>query len=106
MWIPASILLVSFVFSVLLDDFVFNDMWQTCLKAVTAAVSCIHIVHHRSLLAAVSHSTFCSNVELFRPVSCCIFLNSLSPVQILGMSLWDYGTDVMDAMVGLLVSLV
>ncbi|KAH6772513.1 hypothetical protein C2S51_010917 [Perilla frutescens var. frutescens] len=48
----------------------------TCLKAVAGAVSCIHIVHHRSLLAAI-----------------------------LGMSLWDYGTDVMDALVELLVSL-
>ncbi|KAL1564536.1 RNA polymerase I-specific transcription initiation factor RRN3-like [Salvia divinorum] len=48
----------------------------TCLKAVTGAVSCIHIVHHRSLLAAI-----------------------------LGMSLWDYGTDVMDTLVELLVAL-
>lgn len=48
----------------------------TCLKAVTGAVSSIHIAHHRSLLAAI-----------------------------FGMSLWDYGTDVMDALVELLVSL-
>ncbi|KAL9177219.1 hypothetical protein ABFS82_01G044900 [Erythranthe guttata] len=48
----------------------------TCLKAVTASVSCVHIVHHRSLLAAIC-----------------------------GMSLWNYGTDVMDALVELLVSL-
>ncbi|XP_022897900.1 RNA polymerase I-specific transcription initiation factor RRN3-like [Olea europaea var. sylvestris] len=48
----------------------------TCLKALTGAVSCIHIVHHRSLLAAI-----------------------------FGMSLWNYGTDVMDAMVELLISL-
>lgn len=81
-------------------------MWQTCLKAVTAAVSCIHIVHHRSLLAAVSHSTFRSNVELFWSLLCRVFLNGFLPVQILGMSLWEYGTDVMDALVGLLVSLV
>ncbi|CAA0828643.1 RNA polymerase I specific transcription initiation factor RRN3 protein [Striga hermonthica] len=47
-----------------------------CLKAVTGAVSCIDIVHHRALLAAI-----------------------------FGMSLWNYGTDVMDALVGLLVSL-
>ncbi|KAL8545574.1 hypothetical protein ACS0TY_005640 [Phlomoides rotata] len=48
----------------------------TCLKAVTGAVSCVHIVHHRSLLAAI-----------------------------FGMSLWNYGTDVMDALVELLLSL-
>ncbi|KAG6416133.1 hypothetical protein SASPL_123557 [Salvia splendens] len=48
----------------------------TCLKAMTGAVSCVHIVHHRSLLAAI-----------------------------LSMSLWDYGTDVMDALVELLISL-
>ncbi|XP_022888473.1 RNA polymerase I-specific transcription initiation factor RRN3-like isoform X1 [Olea europaea var. sylvestris] len=48
----------------------------TCLKALTGAVSCIHIVHHRSLLAAI-----------------------------FGMSLWNYGTDVMDALVELLISL-
>ncbi|XP_057791565.1 uncharacterized protein LOC131008638 [Salvia miltiorrhiza] len=48
----------------------------TCLKAVTGAVSCVHIVHHRSLLAAI-----------------------------LGMSLWDYGTDVMDALIELLIAL-
>lgn len=48
----------------------------TCLKAVTGAVSCVHPSHHSSLLAAI-----------------------------LRMSLWDYGTDVMDALVELLVSL-
>ncbi|KAG8364112.1 hypothetical protein BUALT_Bualt19G0092800 [Buddleja alternifolia] len=48
----------------------------TCLKAVAGAVSCIHIIHHRSLLAGI-----------------------------FGMSLWDYGTDVMDALVELLISL-
>ncbi|KAL2458795.1 RNA polymerase I specific transcription initiation factor RRN3 protein [Forsythia ovata] len=48
----------------------------TCLKALTGAVSCIHIVHHQSLLAAI-----------------------------FGMSLWNYGTDVMDALVELLISL-
>ncbi|GFP89206.1 RNA polymerase i-specific transcription initiation factor rrn3 [Phtheirospermum japonicum] len=48
----------------------------TCLKAVTGSVSSINIVHHRSLLAAI-----------------------------FGMSLWNYGTDVMDALVELLVSL-
>ncbi|GER32920.1 RNA polymerase I specific transcriptioninitiation factor RRN3 protein [Striga asiatica] len=47
-----------------------------CLKAVRGAVSCIDIVHHRALLAAI-----------------------------FGMSLWNYGNDVMDALVGLLVSL-
>ncbi|KAL2533253.1 RNA polymerase I specific transcription initiation factor RRN3 protein [Abeliophyllum distichum] len=49
---------------------------MTCLKALTGAVSCIHIVHHRSLLASI-----------------------------FGMSLWNYGTDVMDALVELLISL-
>ncbi|KAK6159877.1 hypothetical protein DH2020_003258 [Rehmannia glutinosa] len=48
----------------------------TCLKAVTGAVSCINIVHHGTLLAAI-----------------------------FGMSLWNYGTDVMDALVELIVSL-
>ncbi|KAL2534336.1 RNA polymerase I specific transcription initiation factor RRN3 protein [Abeliophyllum distichum] len=48
----------------------------TCLKGLTGAVSCMHIVHHRSLLAAI-----------------------------FGMSLWNYGTDVMDALVELLISL-
>ncbi|KAL1559550.1 RNA polymerase I-specific transcription initiation factor RRN3-like [Salvia divinorum] len=48
----------------------------TCLKAMIGAVSCVHIVHHRSLLAAI-----------------------------LSMSLWDYGTDVMDALVELLIAL-
>ncbi|XP_042063422.1 RNA polymerase I-specific transcription initiation factor RRN3-like [Salvia splendens] len=48
----------------------------TCLKAVTGAVSCIHISHHKSLLAAI-----------------------------LRMSLWDYGTNVMDALLELLVAL-
>ncbi|KAL3625950.1 hypothetical protein CASFOL_029499 [Castilleja foliolosa] len=48
----------------------------TCLKAVTKTVSSINIVHHGSLLAAI-----------------------------FGMSLWNYGTEVMDALVELLVSL-
>ncbi|KAL3625152.1 hypothetical protein CASFOL_030606 [Castilleja foliolosa] len=48
----------------------------TCLKAVTRAVSSVNIVHHRSLLAAI-----------------------------FGMSLWNYGTNVMDALIELLVSL-
>ncbi|XP_047945495.1 RNA polymerase I-specific transcription initiation factor RRN3 [Salvia hispanica] len=48
----------------------------TCLKALTGAVSCIDVKHHKSLLAAI-----------FR------------------MSLWDYGTDVMDALTELLVAL-
>lgn len=48
----------------------------TCLKAVTGAVRCIDITHHRSLLGAI-----------------------------FGISLWDYGTDVMDALVELLVHL-
>ncbi|KAL6552211.1 hypothetical protein OROGR_008365 [Orobanche gracilis] len=48
----------------------------TCLKAIIGAVFCININHHRSLLAAI-----------------------------FGMSLWNYGTDVMDALVELLISL-
>ncbi|XP_075487648.1 RNA polymerase I-specific transcription initiation factor rrn3-like isoform X1 [Primulina tabacum] len=48
----------------------------TCLKAVTGAVRYIDITHHRSLLVAIS-----------------------------GMSLWDYDTDVMDALVELLAHL-
>ncbi|CAH9078800.1 unnamed protein product [Cuscuta europaea] len=48
----------------------------TCLKALSGTVSFIHIVHHRSLLSSV-----------FR------------------MSMWNYGTDVMDALMELLVSL-
>ncbi|GER43761.1 RNA polymerase I specific transcriptioninitiation factor RRN3 protein [Striga asiatica] len=49
---------------------------EMCLKAVTGSVLCIDIVHHQTLLAAI-----------------------------FGMSLWNYGTDVMDALVELLVSL-
>lgn len=48
----------------------------TCLKALSGAVSSIDIIHHRSLLAAIS-----------------------------GMSLWNYSTDVMDALVELLISM-
>ncbi|KAL6576064.1 hypothetical protein OROHE_000535 [Orobanche hederae] len=48
----------------------------TCLKGIIGAVFCININHHRSLLAAI-----------------------------FGMSLWNYGTDVMDALVELLISL-
>ncbi|CAA3008355.1 Hypothetical predicted protein [Olea europaea subsp. europaea] len=48
----------------------------TCLKALDGAVSCISIVHHQRLLAAI-----------------------------FGMSLWNYGTDVIDALVDLLISL-
>ncbi|KZV19171.1 hypothetical protein F511_41318 [Dorcoceras hygrometricum] len=48
----------------------------TCLKAVTGSVRYIDIIHHRTLLGAI-----------------------------LGMSLWDYGTDVMDALAELLVHL-
>ncbi|XP_051121426.1 uncharacterized protein LOC127244884 [Andrographis paniculata] len=48
----------------------------TCLKAVTGAVSCMHIDHHKRLLGAI-----------------------------LRMSLWDHGTDVMDALTELIVSL-
>lgn len=81
---------------------------QTCLKAVTGAVSSIHIVHHRSLLAAVSYT------EPFRYLTCLFItiyeyvqiVHEFLALQIFGMSLWDYGTDVMDALVELLVSLV
>ena len=31
---------------------------QTCLKALTGAVSCIDVKHHKSLLAAVSNKPF------------------------------------------------
>ncbi|KAG9139619.1 hypothetical protein Leryth_018250 [Lithospermum erythrorhizon] len=48
----------------------------TCLKALSGAVSCIHMVHHRRLINSIS----------------C-------------MSLWNYETDVMDALVELLLSL-
>lgn len=48
----------------------------TCLKAVTGAVSCVHITYHRSLLGAI-----------------------------FGMSLWNYSTDVIDALVELIVAL-
>ncbi|XP_019179737.1 PREDICTED: RNA polymerase I-specific transcription initiation factor RRN3-like [Ipomoea nil] len=48
----------------------------TCLKALSGAVSCIDIVHHKSLLSSI-----------FR------------------MSMWNYGTDVMDALMELVVSL-
>ncbi|XP_071914924.1 uncharacterized protein [Coffea arabica] len=49
---------------------------ETCLKSLRGAVSCIDVVHHRSLLAAI-----------------------------FGMSLWNYDTHVMDALVGLVTSL-
>ncbi|KAL3527319.1 hypothetical protein ACH5RR_011975 [Cinchona calisaya] len=48
----------------------------TCLKSLSGAVSCIDVVHHRSLLAAI-----------------------------FGMRLWNYSTDVMDALVELVISL-
>nr|GLL46411.1 RNA polymerase I-specific transcription initiation factor RRN3-like [Ipomoea trifida] len=48
----------------------------TCLKALSGAVSCIDIVHHQSLLSSI-----------------------------LRMSMWNYGTDVMDALMELVVSL-
>ncbi|KAL3525146.1 hypothetical protein ACH5RR_013518 [Cinchona calisaya] len=48
----------------------------TCLKSLNGAVSCIDVIHHRSLLAAI-----------------------------FGMSLWNYNTDVMDALVELVISL-
>lgn len=48
----------------------------TSLKAISGAVSYIDIVHHRSLLSAIC-----------------------------GMSLWNYGPDVMDALVELVISL-
>ncbi|XP_016447846.2 uncharacterized protein LOC107772905 [Nicotiana tabacum] len=48
----------------------------TCLKALSGSVSCLDIVHHQSLLSSI-----------------------------LGMSMWNYGTDVMDALMELLISL-
>ncbi|KAI5683905.1 hypothetical protein M9H77_05133 [Catharanthus roseus] len=48
----------------------------TCLKSLSGAVSCINAIHHGSLLAAI-----------------------------FGMSLWNYSSDVMDALVELLTSL-
>lgn len=48
----------------------------TCLKSLNGAVSCIDIIHHQSLLASISR-----------------------------MSLWDYSSDVMDALVELITSL-
>ncbi|XP_019175954.1 PREDICTED: RNA polymerase I-specific transcription initiation factor RRN3-like isoform X2 [Ipomoea nil] len=48
----------------------------TCLKALSGAVSCIDIVHHQSLLSSI-----------------------------IKMSMWNYGTDVMDALMELVVSL-
>ncbi|KAL0547829.1 hypothetical protein IC582_012258 [Cucumis melo] len=48
----------------------------TCLKALSGAVSCIDIIQHESLLAAI-----------FK------------------MSLWDYGPNVMDSLIELIISL-
>ena len=35
-------------------EFVFICVWQTSLKALSGAVSCIDMVHHKSLLSLVS----------------------------------------------------
>ncbi|KAG9137026.1 hypothetical protein Leryth_013866 [Lithospermum erythrorhizon] len=48
----------------------------TCLKALSGAVSCINLVHHENLINAI-----------------------------FGMCLWNYSTDVMDALVELILSL-
>ncbi|KAJ8545137.1 hypothetical protein K7X08_017720 [Anisodus acutangulus] len=48
----------------------------TCLKALSGSVSCLDIVHHRSLISSI-----------------------------LQMSMWNYGTDVMDALMELVISL-
>lgn len=48
----------------------------TCLKALSGSVSCLDIVHHRSLISSI-----------------------------LKMSMWNYGTDVMDALMELVISL-
>lgn len=48
----------------------------TCLKALSGSVSCLDIVHHQSLIS-----------------------------PILKMSMWNYGTDVMDALMELIISL-
>ncbi|XP_010540653.1 PREDICTED: RNA polymerase I-specific transcription initiation factor RRN3 [Tarenaya hassleriana] len=49
---------------------------ETCLKGLSGAVTCIDMIHHRSLLSSI-----------------------------FGMSLWNYRTTVMDALVDLVVSL-
>ncbi|XP_060194686.1 uncharacterized protein LOC132623894 [Lycium barbarum] len=48
----------------------------TCLKALSGSVSCLDIVHHQALISSV-----------------------------LQMSMWNYGTDVMDALMELVISL-
>ncbi|KAH0700053.1 hypothetical protein KY284_014268 [Solanum tuberosum] len=48
----------------------------TCLKALSGSVSCLDIVHHKSLIASI-----------------------------LQMSMWNYGTDVMDALMEFNISL-
>lgn len=48
----------------------------TCLKALSGTVSCIDVVHHESLLSSI-----------------------------FGMSMWNYGPEVMDALVDLIISL-
>ncbi|PHT56258.1 hypothetical protein CQW23_04744 [Capsicum baccatum] len=48
----------------------------TCLKALSGSVSCLDIVHHQSLISSI-----------------------------LKMSMWNYGTDVMDALMELVISL-
>ncbi|XP_030535855.1 RNA polymerase I-specific transcription initiation factor rrn3 isoform X2 [Rhodamnia argentea] len=51
-------------------------MLVTCLKALSGTVSCIDVVHHESLLSSI-----------------------------FGMSMWNYGPEVMDALVDLIISL-
>lgn len=48
----------------------------TCLKALSGSVSCLDIVHHKSLISTI-----------------------------LKMSMWNYGTDVMDALMEFVISL-
>ena len=68
--------------------------------ALSGAVSCIDIIQHESLLAAVS---LCLNSE---SLSCnfVVVMEVLS--QIFKMSLWDYGPNVMDSLIELIISLV
>lgn len=75
-------------------------MIQTSLKVLSGAVSYIDIVLHESLLAAVSLALNSRSISCYYVIVTDFFF------QIFKMNLWDYGPDVMDALIELIISLV
>ena len=82
--------------------------WQTSLKALSGAVSYIDISHHESLLVSVSCFIWiCVFVSACYVLPDCYYrFRDQVFFQIFGMSMWNYDPDIMDALKGLIISLV